>query len=60
MDFKSNAAADVNITLAADKDWKANVAFAESKLAEIARARGDKTKKQSGTQKTLRQQTNEP
>lgn len=49
MDFKSNAAADVNITLSSDKDWKANVAFAEQKLAEIARTRGDKTKKQSDT-----------
>lgn len=47
MDFKPNATADVNITLSSDKDWKANVAFAEQKLSEIARARGDKSKKHS-------------
>lgn len=49
MDFKENPASEINITLSTEKDWRDNVATAEEKLSEVARARGSKSKKQSDT-----------
>jgi len=45
MDLKANPAAEVNITLAADKDWRSNTTMAEEKLLEIVRERTTKTRK---------------
>ena len=47
MDLKTNAAADVNINLLADKSWNDNIAIAEEKPHEVSRIKGEKSKKQS-------------
>jgi dihydropteridine reductase len=43
MDLKQNPAAEVNIELSADKDWRVNTSHAEEKLLELTRLRATKT-----------------
>ena len=47
MDFKENAASEINIALSTEASWKANLTMAEEKLGEFARTRDSKSKKQS-------------